>query len=265
MITVEGVSFSYTAEPFLVDIDHSFSTGRMTAVLGPNGSGKSTLLRLLTGLLAPDAGTVRVQDLDPASCPPAQLARVQAYVAQQDEVRTDLSVSETILLGRHAHASWRLREGDYGLLGYLLGLLDIAHLAEQSVRSLSGGERQRVMIARALAQEPQVLLLDEPTSALDVRAQLAIMDLMRHLADDRGLTIIAVLHDLDLAARYADEVMLLDAGRIHRVGSPAEVITVPQVSAVYSVAMEALDYSAGRVLAPTYEPTDVEGGPPPQG
>ncbi|MBV9775079.1 MAG: ABC transporter ATP-binding protein [Gemmatimonadetes bacterium] len=232
----EGLVYRYpdAARPALDRVTLSVPEGACTAVLGPNGSGKSTLLRALLGTLAPAAGTVRFGGLTLAEWPRAALAREVGVVPQGEEAVFPMSVRELVGMGRYPHLGpWR-REGeaDRRAVREAMRRADVDGLADRPVGTLSGGERQRARVARALAQEPRALALDEPTAALDVAHEMAIFELLRDLGR-AGTTVLLVTHNLNLAARYADRLVVLDEGRVAAEGTPSEVLTAELVQRVY--------------------------------
>ncbi len=220
--------------PAVDAVSLAVGAGTCTAVIGPNGSGKSTLLRLLLGTLRPDAGEVRFRGRAVGDWPRRELAREIGVLPQGEEETFPMTVREMVAMGRYPHlGSWR-REGaaDRRAIRSAMERCDVAHFTDRPVRTLSGGERQRARLARALAQEPSVLALDEPTTALDVRHEMAIFELLREFGHG-GATVLLVTHNLNLAARYADRLVLLDHGRLAAVGAPREVLTREQIEQVY--------------------------------
>jgi iron complex transport system ATP-binding protein len=219
----------------LRDVSLSVVAGEMLAVVGPNGSGKSTLLRAASGVLVPLAGRVLVAGHDVQRYSRRDLARLTAVVPQDTLVEFPFSVEELVLMGRTPHLG---RFGfparrDLDIAREAMLRVGVGHLARRALHELSGGERQRVIVARALVQEPKLLLLDEPTAHLDIRHQVEIYDLMVELNAEGGLTIVSVLHDLNLAAMYFPRVALLSDGQLYAVGSTAEVLTYSTIRAVY--------------------------------
>ena len=207
---------------------------RCTAVIGPNGSGKSTLLRVLLGALVPDDGVAAYRGRPVGAWPRAALAREVGAVAQAEDAAFSLTVRELVALGRYPHLGpWR-REGpaDAAAVERAMARCDVDRFAGRALDTLSGGERQRARVARALAQEPATLALDEPTAALDVRHEMEIFELLRALRD-AGATVLVVTHHLNLAARYADQLVLLNEGRVAAMGPPAAVLTQETVKGVY--------------------------------
>lgn len=232
---LEHVSFSYGAVEALRDINLSIAQGEVVGLLGPNGSGKSTIVRLLSGVLTPGRGTAWFAGRDVASYRRDELARRIAVVPQETQIGLPFSVLEVVLMGRFPHYRKFGFESaaDIELAHHVMALADVKQLAERAIHELSGGERQRVMIARALAQTPQLLLLDEPTAFLDIKHQVGVYDLVKTLSREEGLSIVAILHDLNLAALYCDRIALLKAGRLFCCGTPEEVLTYTNVKAVY--------------------------------
>jgi iron complex transport system ATP-binding protein len=242
-----GVSYRYpsAAEYALSGVSLEARAGDFHALLGPNGSGKTTLVRVALGLLPPQEGTSDVLGRPAAAWSRRELARVVAVVTQREENLFPQRVRETVLLGRYPRLSlWGAeRAEDRIAVERALGRCDVAHLADRWVWTLSGGEYQRVRVARALAQEPRLLVLDEPTSSLDVRHEMELFQLARALVDEQGLAVVMITHHVNLAARFADRVLLLSEGRAVGQGSPGEVLTRETVERVFAwpVAIEAFD------------------------
>jgi iron complex transport system ATP-binding protein len=215
--------------------------GEVLGVIGPNGSGKSTLLKLLGALLPPHRGTIRLHDRSLDSIPRQELARIVAYVPQHSAVVFPFTLAEFVLMGRFPHRrsggmmnwlGWETEE-DLCAAGRAMEAMEILHLADRAVGDVSGGERQRAVIARALAQAPEILLLDEPTVFLDLRHQLDICAIVRRLNREQGLTVVWVSHDLNLAAQYCDRLLLLQDGAPVRLGAPSEVLQPEVIESVY--------------------------------
>ncbi len=235
-IEIHGVSFRYdSAQVLLENIALCVERGEMAGLIGPNGSGKSTLLRIVTRVLDPHSGRLQIDGEDLRAYSPRALARRIAVVAQEEVLNFDFTVRDVVLMGRYPHWSRFQREGpmDFAQVERTLRLTGIDHLADRLVSEISGGERQRVAIARALCQQPEILLLDEPTSHLDINHQVEIFDLLKRLNQDEGLTVLAVLHDLNLAALYCEKLILLSKGRIAAMGTPEDVIAPRVIREVY--------------------------------
>jgi iron complex transport system ATP-binding protein len=236
IVAVEGLSFAYDRSLALEDVSLSARPGEFVGLVGPNGAGKSTLLRLVAGLLAPTRGAVRLAGLDPHAAPRRAVARVCAVVPQEPRVAWPFTVREVVMMGRAPRQGVLALPGrfDVGAVAGALEACDLVHLADRRVDALSGGERRRVFFARALAQEPRVLLLDEPTAFLDLGHQVAAMRMAR-VAARGGLCVVAVLHDLNLAAAACDRVVVLSRGRVVADGAPGEVLTEARVREVWGV------------------------------
>ena len=213
------------SRPALDGVSCAVRGGELLAVVGPNGSGKTTLVRVVSGLLPPERGAVSVQGRPMAAWSRAALAGVLAVVPQGESVTFPLRVDETVMLGRYARLGPLAAPGaaDRAAVADALERCDVADLGERTIDTLSGGEWQRVRLARALAQEPSLLVLDEPTTSLDVRREMELFELVRGLVDG-GLAGLVITHHLNLAARYADRIVLLSGGRVAGEGRPAEVL-----------------------------------------
>jgi iron complex transport system ATP-binding protein len=236
IVEVLGARHAYGSRVAVDGVSFAAREGEFVGLLGPNGAGKSTLIRLVAGLLAPSSGTVRLAGLDPHAAPRRQVARLCALVPQEPRLDWPFTVREVVMMGRSAHQGLLGVAGrdDLGAVEGALSACDLLHLAGRRVDALSGGERRRVFFARALAQEPRVLLLDEPTAFLDLAHQVAAMEMAR-LAARGGLCVVAVLHDLNLAAAACDRLVALRDGRVAASGAPAEVLTEERVREVWGV------------------------------
>lgn len=238
ILSVRGLHFAYRpGQEVLRGIDLRFESGSVTAVLGANGSGKTTLLRCLLRRLVPARGEILLDGLPIASYSSKQFAARTAFVPQSPDVAFAFAARELVLMGRYAHAGALgiASPKDLGVVDDAMRRTDTAHLASRTIGELSGGEAQRVMIARAVAQEPAVMLLDEPTSHLDMQHQMRIHVMMRQLARDTGMAIICVSHDVNLAARFGDRVVLVREGQIVADGSVAEAIREDVLRETYGV------------------------------
>jgi iron complex transport system ATP-binding protein len=257
LVSIRGVQLAYRRngrEPLEVlrGLDLQLQAGELVALLGANGSGKTTLLRLLSGALRPDTGVVEVAGRPVGEWPRLALARRVAVLPQQLELPDGFRVAELVAMGRapHARRLFGSTAEDELAVERALQDADALDLADRYPLELSGGERQRVLVAMALAQEPQLLLLDEPTVHLDLAHQVALLQRLRHLHAQRELTVLAVLHDLNLAAAFAPRVVLLDGGRVAADGSPDDVLTPDAIARAFGVQMEPVRTSRGtRTLA----------------
>ncbi|MFW6132919.1 MAG: ABC transporter ATP-binding protein [Planctomycetota bacterium] len=217
--------------------------GRLVCVLGPNGSGKTTLLRCLLGRLRPRSGEIMLDGAPLASHAPRAVARLMAYVPQFPRAAFSFTARELVRMGRFAHTGLLGMAGrqDREVTRLAMEMTATGHLADRTLDELSGGEAQCVMIARALAQQPAVILLDEPTSHLDIRNQLAIYRMMQRLAGDWGMAVVCVSHDVNLAARFADELVLMREGRVVAAGPPREVIRRDVLGETYAVEVDLVE------------------------
>jgi iron complex transport system ATP-binding protein len=221
-------------------VDLVLARGELVALLGTNGSGKTTLLRTFSGALAPDRGSVHFDGRSVGDWRRNELARRVAVLPQQLELPLGFRVAELVAMGRapHARRLFASTADDERAIARALLDADAADLADRPAEELSGGERQRLLVAMALAQEPDLLLLDEPTLHLDLAHQVALLGAIRRLRDQRGLTVLAVLHDLNLAAAFAPRVAILDEGRVVADGPPGEVLSIDLVRRVFGVRVD---------------------------
>jgi len=235
-VNVDDVSAGYGAHDVLRSVSWRVSAGRFCGIIGPNGAGKSTLVRVLGRILAPRRGMVRLDGHDIKRMPAAQHARLVAIATRVPEYARSFTVREFMLLGRYPFAGESGRTAQ-GVIEEALRRCDAAQFSLARLSELSSGEVQRVAVAQAIAQTPRLLLLDEPTAHLDIAHQVGLLDFIRELTHVRGLTVVGVFHDLNLASEYCDELLLLSEGRRVRAGSPAEVLVYDILEAVYRTAV----------------------------
>lgn len=236
-LRAESLRLGYDGRIVVDGLDLDVPDGRITAIVGPNGSGKSTLLRGLARLIAPGAGRVTLDGRDVRSYGAREFARRVAVLPQQPVAPDGVLVSELVARGRHPHRGWfgGRSSDDDRIVAEALAATGTADLADRAVSELSGGQRQRVWIAMVLAQRTRILLLDEPTSFLDAAHQLELLDLLTESNRQHGTTVVMVLHELNLAARYADHLVVVDDGRVRAAGQPAEVMTADIVEAAFGL------------------------------
>jgi len=243
-IRVEEVTFGFgrkgttVSSPVLKNVSFEIASGEVVGILGPNGSGKSTLLRILMGILVPQKGIVEMFGQPHSSLSQMEISRRVAFVPQETQQAFPFTINEMVLMGRYPHHSrtWGLgweEPRDRAVVIQSMEDLNVSLLGDRLITDVSGGERQRAVIARALTQEPDVLLLDEPTAFLDLHHQLEIARIVRRLNQERGLTVILVSHDLNLASQYCDRVLLFKCGEISKIGPPREVICREYLEPVY--------------------------------
>ncbi|WP_431787696.1 ABC transporter ATP-binding protein [Streptomyces sp. G9] len=242
-LTVEGLTLGYGDRTVVDSLDLAVPPGRITVIVGANACGKSTLLRSMSRLLAPRAGRVVLDGKEVHRLPAKELARTLGLLPQSPVAPEGITVSDLVGRGRHPHQGIfsRWNEKDDAAVAAALEATHTEPLAERAVDELSGGQRQRVWIAMALAQQTDLLLLDEPTTFLDASHQIEVLDLLTDLNRSRGTTIVMVLHDLNLAARYADHLIALADGGLHASGTPAEVLTEQTVRAVFDLDSRIID------------------------
>jgi len=235
MIDVNSVSFRYLKDWVLQDISFQVGKGEFIGVIGPNGSGKSTLLKILYRLLSPQKGEVRFEFVPLKKMSRKDIAKKIAVVAQETYPLFPFRVMEIVLMGRSPYLGHLMFESerDLEIAKKAMEWTEILPISERPIDELSGGERKRVFIARALAQEPEVILLDEPTANLDIHHQIEFLDLILSLNREKGLTIIMASHDLNLASEFCDRLILLQKGGVYQIGTPGEVITRENIESVY--------------------------------
>ena len=244
MLRIENLSVPYGSRHVLDNVSLEVNSGEVLALIGPNGAGKSTLVRAVSGVVPAQSGKVRTNGDDLLSMPPMQRARFLSVVPQVVNMPPAFTVWETVLMGRTPYLNFlgQVSVKDEEIVRTALQKVDALELAERRVGELSGGEQQRVLLARALAQSTPILLLDEPTTNLDLHYQISFMEIVRALAHADGLAILIALHDLNLAARYADRVALLVSGEIKAAGTPRQVLTPELISAAYHLPVKVVPH-----------------------
>ncbi len=244
-LRVKDIVFSYTSTPILEEITMELSASEMLGIVGPNGAGKSTLIRCINRILKPEQGSIHLDGQEIREMVTIEIAKHLGYVPQSFTGVFPATVFDTILVGRRPHIGWRSSESDEDKVWAILEMMAIEDLAMRDFNELSGGQQQKVLIARALAQEAGTLLLDEPTSNLDIKHQIEVMELLKDLVANKGLSAIMAVHDLNLASRYADRVIIMKDGRIFDAGSPSDVLTPENIRSVYDVDVEVVNSSSG--------------------
>lgn len=239
-IVVENLSFSYglnNEHPVLYNINYKFESGVFYAITGPNGSGKTTMLNCINGVLKASNGAAYIENKAVGDYEPKELARKMSLVPQNTVIDFNFSVEEVVQMGRYPHLRRFQDEStdDLKIVEDAMRETGIYELRDKYINQISGGERQRAIVARALAQQTPIMLLDEPISMLDIYYQISIMDIIKKASQQRNTTVIVVLHDLNIAARYADEIILLNKGKIYASGNPTEVYTSELLKNVYNI------------------------------
>lgn len=240
MLSVENLSYHYKNGPQVLNwLNFSVDDGQFMAILGNNGAGKSTMLKCFNKILTPDSGRVIMDGEDVLKLSGRQIAQRMAFVAQSVP-GTQMTVHDIVMLGRRPYMQWSFTEQDHEIVHMAMDELGISHLRGRFLSTLSGGEKQKVMLARALAQQPKILLLDEPTSALDIQNQYMVLQMIRDICRQQGITAIVVIHDLNLALRFCSRFLLLSGGQVYRFGGK-EIIDRQALKDVYNVDAEVVD------------------------
>jgi iron complex transport system ATP-binding protein len=234
-VDITNLRFLYRETPVFTDLSFAVHAGDFFIIIGPNGSGKTTLLKTIAGILSHKAGQINIMGRSIMDYSRKELSSKIAFVPQTIPDDFPFTVTELVLMGRAPYLGMLGVEGekDYEIAGQAIEFTGVDHLAHRKITELSGGERQRVFIARAICQDPQIMLLDEPTASLDLAHQVRIMGLMKKLKQERGITVVMVSHDINLAAMYGDRLLLIKNGRIVSLGSPEEVLTVETLEKAY--------------------------------
>jgi len=237
MLAVKDLSFKYKERPVLEDVDLEIRKGEVIGILGPNGCGKTTLLKLLNRNLHPQEGKVLLEGTDLEGMSKRRIARHIAVVPQSNEIRFAFTVRDIVSMGRMPFLDRFQGESaeDIRIVDEAMERTNIKEFADRAINTMSGGERQRVIIARALAQRPEVILLDEPTLHLDINHQFEVLDLVHELSRKEGLTVVIVSHDLPMVVKYCDRMVLIHDHRVHAVGPPEEVLTRENMRTVFNI------------------------------
>jgi iron complex transport system ATP-binding protein len=235
ILQANDVGFRYTTAWVLREVSFGIDRGEVIGIIGPNGSGKTTLLKVLDGILVPQEGQICLEGVDIRTLRRNDIARSIAVVPQEVPFIFPFRVEEIVTMGRSPHLGRLTFEGrrDFEIVREVMAMTGIEALSDRRIYDLSGGERQLVWIARALAQQPRIILLDEFTAFLDIRHQIVLFELIKRLNEKKGLTVVVVTHDINLASQYAHRIILLNGGRMHALGRPEEVITESHLKEVY--------------------------------
>lgn len=249
-IICKNMSFAYNQDNILEKINMEIQTGQLISIIGPNGVGKSTLLKCLSNIYKPGSGMVYLNGEEIVNIEVRELAKILAYVPQRQADNFSMTVYEMILLGRRPYIKWKVTAEDEAVVESILERLNIMHLAERELNTLSGGERQKIAVARALAQEAEILFLDEPVSSLDINHQLEVMELLSELVDQDRLTVVVVLHDLNLACNFSDTAYLLWEKGLYTAGKPEQVLTADNIKEVYGIDVDLVEGINGSYIIP---------------
>jgi iron complex transport system ATP-binding protein len=253
ILDIKNISLSLRDKLILHHVSFSITAGEFFVIIGPNGAGKTSLLKVLAGLQKAQQGSVAIKDKDISKYRRRNLSQIMAIVPQQIEVGFPFTVADTVIMGRSPHLGILGMEGknDFHIAEEAMKFTEVSHLAERKLHQLSGGELQRVIIARAICQQPEIILLDEPTTALDPSHQLKIMDLMEKFRQEQGTTIIMVSHDLNLASMYGERLLLLKDGRVVKTGDPKSVLDAELLEQSYGCRMQVDESPIGQVARVT--------------
>jgi iron complex transport system ATP-binding protein len=245
---INNLSFAYRKNTVLNNLSFSVSEGEFFIIIGPNGSGKTTLMKIIAGILKIKKGDLKVFNQPLKEYTRKNLAKTIAFVPQMATPDFPFTVTELVLMGRSPHLNLLglEQEKDLKIAQNAMAFTEVEHLAHRKTDQLSGGEIQRVLIARAICQEPRIILLDEPTASLDLAHQVKVMDLMEKLKNEMGFTVIMVSHDVNLAAMYSDRILLLKAGEIINIGKPDEILTLQRLKETYGCKLLVEESPLGR-------------------
>ncbi len=240
-ISINNIDFAYNGTPVLKGINCNIDKGDFIAIVGPNGSGKSTLLKCMNGILQPRKGNISINDKNIKHHHLRNLAKTMAYVPQNKYDKTSSTVFDTVLLGRKPYISWKPSYSDMEMTSQIITELQLENIAMKDINKLSGGQQQTVFIARALAQQPDILLLDEPTANLDLKHTIEIMEMLKGLCN-KGLTVIIALHDINLAMRYTNKIMMLKEGEVFAYGGKS-IITEKNLETLYDIKVKVIEHN----------------------
>jgi len=261
ILKIEDLKFSWGSNQILDNINLEISENELVAILGVNGAGKSTFLKCINRILALSEGTVEISGKNIEDMDLMSLSKATSYVPQSVKTNFSTDVFDIVMLGRRPHINWRISENDRDKVSETLRFFGLEDFAFRNFDMLSGGERQRVIIAKAVAQDPELFLLDEPTSDLDLKNQVSIMKKIRQVVSDVNSkkSAIVAIHDINMAARFADRVVLLDKGRIKADGAPSEVLTEANIAEVFGVSCEILPEEYGQLPLRILVKDEIEG------
>jgi len=250
ILKTQAINFSYDQDTVLHSISMNVSPGEFIGVIGPNGSGKSTLLKLLGGVLKPDSGQLYLKGKNYLDYQQKQLAQSITWVPQEHPTVFPFKVSEIVLMGRHPYLSAFTFEGeeDIEIAHSAMALTQTLQFSQRNFNEISGGEKQRVVIAGAITQEPELMILDEPTSALDIKYQIQILNILKQLNEDKNMTVILAMHDLHLAAKFCNRLILLEGGKIFKDGKAKEVLQKEHIEKVYGVKVHLIHDQNGNIM-----------------
>ena len=248
MVTVDNLCFNYSSEPVLEDLSFEVEKGDFVAILGPNGTGKTTLLKCINRILDPGKGSIVLEERNIKSYSLRNLARKIGYV-DQNRTGSNSTVFDSVLLGRRPYIRWDIGRNDLEMVSKTLEKFNLESLSLRNLGELSGGELQKVYIARAMVQEPEILLMDEPTNHLDLKNQVELLKDIKDIVEDKGITVIMTMHDINMAVRYADRFILMKGNGIYAAGG-SEIITEENIQEVYGTSVEIVNWKNKKLIVP---------------
>lgn len=240
-LKLDDLSFAYGDVPIFKDIQMTLNEPKLISIIGPNGVGKSTLIHCINKILSPTGGCVMVNGIDNRTVSYKDMAKIMGYVPYTTTNTFPISVTDAVLMGRHPHSGRNTTDKDLRIVFETLELLEIEDLANRPLNELSAGQLQKVVLAKGIAQQPRVLLLDEPTSNLDIKHQVNVTRLLKTVSEERKMMVIMICHDLNIAAKYSDSIIIMHDGGIYSVGAPSDVITPENIETVYGVKCKVID------------------------
>lgn len=235
MLSIQGLFFGYRNINVLEDIELELNKGEILSVVGPNGAGKTTLLKCIAGIVRPEKGIILINGKDASRMKRLVLARCIAYVPQSSPSKFPITVFDAVLMGRRPYISWKPSRRDLEMVADIVKSMGLEDIALRDFDQLSGGQKQKVLLARAVAQDTEYLLLDEPTANLDLKHQIEVMEMISSMVKSNGVAAILAMHDLNLASRFSDRMVMLNAGKIFCNGDPQQIITAENIRSVYGV------------------------------
>ena len=235
MLCIQGVGFGYKTIKALENVGIELDKEEVLSIVGPNGAGKTTLLKCIIRIVKPDKGTILIDGMDASRMNRLALAKCIGYVPQSSPSKFPITVFDAVLMGRRPYITWKPSKKDLKVVADILRSMGLDDIALRDFDQLSGGQKQKVLLARAFAQDTDYLLLDEPTSNLDLRHQIEVMEMISHMVKKKGMAAILAMHDLNLASRFSDRIVMLNEGKIFCIGEPYQVMTVENIRSVYGV------------------------------
>ena len=252
-LKIENLKSGYGQKTIIENIYFTASAGKVTGIVGPNGVGKSTLLKCIAGLQKIQDGKILIDESDLLSMDRRKISKIRSYVPQKSQFSFPMTTEEFVTLGRKPYVNWSLTKKDFEIIEKNLYYLNIRHLRDKYVDEISGGEYQKVMLARALVQEPKILLLDEPTSALDIRHQIEVMHILRKIAREKNCIVLLVMHDLSLVSRFTDQSIFMQDGKLVAFGDTSKIITEEIIEKVFNIKVKLLQTQFGKIISPLEE------------